>query len=68
MVPHVVASFGALLLLDKPPSEVAEDMLAMADQIERFLYRLGRWSEAYEVQLFHSKERDDIRTGASIKR
>ena len=53
LVPHVMASFGALTQWDPPLGERAEDVLAMVDRIEGFLYRLGRWSEAYGMRLFH---------------
>lgn len=30
-----------------------DDILNMNGRIEGFRYRLGRWSEAYEIQIFH---------------
>ena len=53
LVPHVMASFGALTRWDPPLGERAEDVLAMVNRIEGFLYGLGKWSEAYGIRLFH---------------
>ncbi|MCJ1279145.1 hypothetical protein MMC21_006969 [Puttea exsequens] len=48
-----MASFRASSRLHERLDEVAEDILAITDRIEVFLYRLGRWSEAYEIRIFH---------------
>ena len=41
--------------------------LIIIDEIEGFLFRIGRWSEAYKMRAFHCREnREDARQGASI--
>ena len=52
LVPHVMASFGAYFRLDEPLDKVAQDILAITDRMEGGLFRLGRWSEAYEIRIF----------------
>ena len=53
LVPHVMASFGVSSRVDEPLYRIAQDKVAMTDSLGSFLYRLGRWSKAYEVQIFH---------------
>ena len=49
VVPHVMACFATVSRLHESLGEIAQDILAMVDRIEDFLYRNGRWSEAYEI-------------------
>jgi tetratricopeptide (TPR) repeat protein len=56
LVPHVMASFGVFSLLHKPLDELVMNRLAMIDGMEGFLYRIGRWSEAYNMRLFHFRK------------
>ena len=53
LVPHVIAGFGMFCPLHESLDELALDRLAMIDGMERFLFRIGRWSEAYKMQVFH---------------
>ena len=53
LVPHVMANFRVLSRLDQTLGKTTQGILDMIDGIENFLYRIERWSEAYEVQLFH---------------
>ena len=67
LVPHVMASFGMFCPLHESLDELAMDRLAMIDGMEGFLFRIGRWSEAYEMQVFHlRKTRETAGEGASI--
>ena len=53
LVPHAMVSFRVCSQLGERPGKIALDILAMIDRIEGFLYRLGRWLEAYEIRMFH---------------
>ncbi|KAL9001661.1 MAG: hypothetical protein Q9188_005374 [Gyalolechia gomerana] len=53
VVPHVISCFTAFFQLYEALGETAEEILGMINRIGDFLYRLGRWTEAYEIQIFH---------------
>ena len=56
LVPHVMASFGMFCPLYESLDELAMDRLAMIDRMEGFLFRIGRWPEAYKMQRFHFRK------------
>ena len=60
LVPHVMACFGAFSRVDPSPDEVGRDDLGMIDRMGDFLYRMGRWSETYEIRVFHSTQVEAI--------
>ena len=53
LVPHVIASFNMFALLHDLLDEFAMGRLRTIGRIEGFLFRIGRWSEAYKMQAFH---------------
>ena len=60
LVPHVMASSGMFCPLHESLDELAMDRLAMIDGMEGFLFRIGRWSEAYEMQVFHLRKPEKL--------
>ncbi len=60
LVPHVMASFGMFCPLHESLDELAMDRLTMIDRMEGFLFRIGRWSEAYRMQVFHCRETENM--------
>ena len=48
-----MASFGMFSSLCESLDELAMDRLAMVDRMEGFLLKIGRWSKAYKVRVFH---------------
>ena len=55
-----MASFGMFCPLHESVDELAMDRLAMIDEMEGFLFRIGRWSEAYKMQMFHFKKTEKM--------
>ena len=55
-----MASFGMFCPLYESLDELAMDRLAMIDGMEGFLFRIGRWSEAYEMQVFHLRKTEKL--------
>ena len=66
LVPHVMASFNMFSLLHDLLDEFAMGRLTIIDRIEGFLFRIGRWSEAYKMRAFHFRNTEDAGQGASI--
>ena len=60
LVPHVMASFDIFSLLQESLDELAIGRLAIVYRIEGFLFRIGRWSEAYKIQVFHFKRTEKM--------
>ena len=60
LVPHVMASFGMFCPLHESLDELAMDRLAMIDEMEGFLFRIGRWSEAYKMKRFHFRKTEKM--------
>ena len=60
LVPHVMASFNMFSLLHDLLDEFAIGRLTMIDAIEGFLFRIGRWSEAYKMRAFHFRETEKM--------
>ena len=60
LVPHVMASFGMFSSLCESLDELAMDRLAMVDRMEGFLLRIGRWSKAYKVRVFHFRKTEKM--------
>ena len=60
LVPHVMASFGMFCPLHESLYKLAMDRLTMIDGIEDFLFRIGRWSEAYKMQVFHLRKTEKM--------
>ena len=60
LVPHVMASFGMFCPLHESLDELAMDRLTMIDGMEDFLFRIGRWSEAYKMQVFHLRKTEKM--------
>ena len=60
LVPHVMASFNLFSLLHESLDELAVSRIAIIDRIEGFLFRIGRWSEAYKIQVFHFRKAEKI--------
>ena len=56
LVPHVMASFGIFSPLHESPDMLPIDRLAMIGKMEDFLFRIGRWSEAYTMLMFYLKK------------
>ncbi|KAL8882931.1 MAG: hypothetical protein Q9198_000141 [Flavoplaca austrocitrina] len=53
LVSHLMANFGTFLEKSHSKGEVTRGRLAVVDRVEGFLYAIGRWSEAYEIETFH---------------
>ncbi|KAL9607188.1 MAG: hypothetical protein Q9167_007873, partial [Letrouitia subvulpina] len=53
LVPHAITSFRTSSQLHQAPGEIAQNILLRYDTIGQYFHRIGRWSEAHEVQLFH---------------
>ena len=53
LVPHVMASFDMFSPLHESLDKLAMALLDMIDGVIEFLFRIGRWSEAYKMQVFH---------------
>ena len=51
LVPHV---------MHEPRDELTMDRLSMIDGIEGFLFRVGRWSEAYRMRIFHFRKTEKM--------
>ena len=60
LVPHVMASFGMFSTLHESRDELAMDRLSMIDGIEGFLFRIGRWPEAYRMRVFHFRKTETV--------
>ncbi len=60
LIPHVMASFGMFSPLYESLDELAMGRLAMIDKMEGFLFRIGRWSEAYKMQMFHFRKKEKM--------
>ena len=60
LVPHVMASFGIFSSLHESRDELAMDRLSMVDGIEGFLFRIGRWPEAYRMRVFHFRKTETV--------
>ena len=60
LVPHVIASFSMFSPLHKSLDELAMRRLAMIDKMEGFLFRIGRWSEAYKMRMFHFRKIEKV--------
>ena len=56
LVPHVMASFNMFSLLHESLDEFTMGRLTIINGIEGFLFRIGRWSEAYKMRAFHFRE------------
>ena len=59
LVPHLMANHSIYLRRDDRTREVTQDRLALISRIGDFLDTIGRWSEAYEVQLFHFRRMEE---------
>ncbi len=60
LVPHVMASFGMFSPLHESLDELAMGRLAMIHKMEGFLFRIGRWSEAYKMRMFHFRKTEKM--------
>ena len=60
LVPHVMASFGMFSPMYESLDELAVDRLAMVDRMEGFLFRIGRWSEAYKMRVFYLRKTEKM--------
>ncbi|KAK3179474.1 hypothetical protein OEA41_009760 [Lepraria neglecta] len=60
LVPYVMAGFNTFSLLHDWLDEFAMVRLTMIDRIEGFLFRIGRWSEAYKMRAFHFRNTEKI--------
>ena len=60
LVPHIMASFNIFSLLHKLLDELTVGRLAMIDRIVGFLFKIGRWPEAYIIQMFHFRKAEKI--------
>ncbi|KAI4113691.1 MAG: hypothetical protein LQ338_008128 [Usnochroma carphineum] len=60
LVPHVMASFDMFSRLHESLGEITNDQLAMIARMGYFLYRIGRWSEAYMLHVFDSREKEKM--------
>ena len=59
LVPHVMANFGIYVGRADLTRKITRDRLDLIGRIEGFLYTVGRWSEAFEVQAFHLKKTEE---------
>ena len=59
LVPHLIANLGVYLERRKWTHERTRDKTAFFDNIGGFLDAIGRWSEAYEVQVFLVRKREE---------
>ena len=53
LVLYLMVSFRALTQLNESVGEATQEVPTTVDVIEGFLYRLGLWSEVYELQRSH---------------
>ena len=60
LVPHVMASFDMFSSLHESRDELAMNRLSMIDGIESFLFRIGRWPEAYRMRVFHFRKTEKM--------
>jgi hypothetical protein len=60
LVPHVMASFDMFSLLHESLDEFAMGRLTIIDGIEGFLFRIGRWFEAYKIRAFHFRNTEKM--------
>ena len=60
LVPHVMASFDMFSSLHESRDELAMDRLSMIDEIDSFLFRIGRWPEAYRMRVFHFRKTEKM--------
>ena len=60
LVPHLMASFGIFSPLHESRDELAMDRLSIIDGIEGFLFRIGRWPEAYRMRVFHFRKTEKM--------
>lgn len=59
LVPHVMANFAIYVERADLTSKITRDRLDLISRIEGFLYTIGRWSEAFEVQAFHLRKTEE---------
>ena len=55
-----MASFGIFSPMHESWDELAMDRLNMIDRMKGFLFRIGRWCEAYEMQVFHFRKTEKM--------
>ena len=60
LVPHVMASFSMFYPLHELLDELAIGRLVIIGRIEGFLFRIGRWPEAYDMQVFHFRKTEKM--------
>ncbi|KAK3176512.1 hypothetical protein OEA41_007835 [Lepraria neglecta] len=60
LVPHVIASFNIFSLLQESLDKLTMGRLAIVYRMEDFLFRIGRWSEAYKMQAFHFRRTEKM--------
>ena len=60
LVPHVMASFDMFSSLHESRDELAMNRLSIIDGIEGFLFRIGRWPEAYRMRVFHFRKAEKM--------
>lgn len=60
LVPHAMASFDMFSSLYESLDELAMGQLAMIDEMEKFLFRTGRWFKAYKMQMFHFRKTEKM--------
>ncbi|KAK3176975.1 hypothetical protein OEA41_008301 [Lepraria neglecta] len=60
LVPHIMASFDIFSLLQESLDELTIGRLTIVYRIEGFLFRIGRWSEAYKIQVFHFRRTEKM--------
>ncbi|KAL9591408.1 MAG: hypothetical protein Q9179_007754, partial [Wetmoreana sp. 5 TL-2023] len=60
LVPHVMSSFGTFSRLCKSMDVMIKGKFAMIDNMQEFLYRIGRWWDSYVLRVFHLSEAEKI--------
>lgn len=60
LVPHAMASFDTFSPLYESLDELAMGQLALIDEMEKFLFRIGRWFEAYKMQMVHFRKTEKM--------
>ena len=60
LVPHAMANFGVFSRLHESLGEAAQNALNVLDEMEGFMYRIGRWSEAYEMRKYHFRRTETM--------
>lgn len=55
-MPYIMTSFDIFSSLHESRNELAMNRLSIIDGIDSFLFRIGRWPEAYRMRVFYFRK------------